>query len=307
MPDSIDRPGIDRVSLIRPFSPHSTADGSRTFYSDEFGEFFHSHHGAKQEAESKFVRSTFLPDRARKPVVYLLDICYGLGYNTAAALETIWRENPYCQVVWMGLESDATVAPAAVTHHLLDTWSNDVQWRLAEIARHREFEDVRFRGKLWLGDARETIVEVYESGFRADAIFLDPFSPPTCPQLWTVEFLQYVADCLKPTGYLATYSCAASVRSALIEVGLKVGSTVPVGRKTPGTVASWSDRHLQPLSQREREHLQTRAAVPYRDLTLSDCAETIRQRRQAEQETSDREPTTQWKKRWAVRKSFNES
>ncbi|MGC9503383.1 tRNA (5-methylaminomethyl-2-thiouridine)(34)-methyltransferase MnmD [Baaleninema sp.] len=298
MSDSIDRPGIDRVPIIRPFAPQPTADGSRTFYSEEFGEFFHSHHGAKQEAESKFVRSTFLHEQARKPVIHLLDICYGLGYNTAAALETIWRENPYCQVVWMGLESDATVASAAITHHLLDDWSNDVQWRLAEIARHQEFEDTYFRGKLWLGDARDTILKVRESGFGADAIFLDPFSPPNCPQLWTVEFLRYVADCLKPTGYLATYSCAASVRSALLEAGLKIGSTSPMGRKTPGTVASWSDRKLPPLSQREWEHLQTRAAVPYRDPTLSDVPETIRNRRHGEQETSDREPTTQWKKRW---------
>ncbi|MBO9999371.1 MAG: hypothetical protein J7641_10265 [Cyanobacteria bacterium SID2] len=298
MPNSIDPLGIDRVPPQQPLTPEPTADGSYTFYSDEFGELFHSHHGAKQEAECKFIEPTQLAQQARKPVLYLLDVCYGLGYNTAAALDTIWRVNPSCRVVWMGLESDATVPHAAMTHQLLDEWSNEVQWRLAELARYQEFEDARLTAKLLLGDARQTIDRIRRTEFCADAIFLDPFSPPTCPQLWTVEFLGAVADCLAETGYLATYSCAAPVRSALLEVGLPIGSTEPVGRKAPGTVARWIDRDLPALSSREREHLQTRAAVPYRDPTRSDSAEVIRQRRQAEQQASDLEPTSQWKKRW---------
>lgn len=288
-----------RIPLVRPFVPQSTADGSLTFFSEEFGELFHSHHGAKQEAESKFVEPTRLRQKARdSKVLYLLDICYGLGYNTAAALEAIWEANPTCKIVWMGLESDVIVPKAAVTHDLLGAWSNEVQWRLAEIAQHHRFQDARLEAQLWIGDGRQTLQQVYQSGFRAEAIFLDPFSPPSCPQLWTVEFLRRVGDCLSPSGYLATYSCSATVRAALQEVGLALGSTHPVGRKTPGTVAAWPGRWLPPLSVREREHLQTRAAVPYRDPSLQDDAETIRQRRHQEQQQSSLEPTTRWKKRW---------
>jgi tRNA U34 5-methylaminomethyl-2-thiouridine-forming methyltransferase MnmC len=81
--------------------------------------------------------------------------------------------------------------------------------------------------------------------------------------------------------------------------GLKIGATAPVGRRSPGTVASFSDRDLPPLSPQEQEHLQTRAAIPYRDPNLSDSAEEIRQRRQQEQDLSSLEPTSSWKKRWA--------
>jgi tRNA U34 5-methylaminomethyl-2-thiouridine-forming methyltransferase MnmC len=231
-------------------------------------------------------------------VVFVLDICYGLGYNTAAALTAIWRVNPHCRIEWMGLESDVTVPKAAIVHQLFDEFPPSVCSILEQLTIDLNVQTETFKGQLCLGDARQTIQQVWQSKFFADAIFLDPFSPPNCPQLWTVEFLSTVAKCLKPSGYLATYSCSAAVRTALMEAGLHIGSTSPVGRKSPGTVASFSEVNLPLLSPQEQEHLQTRAAIPYRDRTLTDTAVAIIQRRQQEQQTSSLEPTSRWKKRW---------
>ncbi|MBC6478331.1 MAG: hypothetical protein GDA56_11680 [Hormoscilla sp. GM7CHS1pb] len=280
------------------FIPQLTADGSCTFFSAEFRESFHSHYGARQEAQQKFVVPTQLITLARQPKVRLLDICYGLGYNTAAALEQIWTVNRNCLVEWVGLEYDPTVPQGAIDHHLLDSWQPPIPELLAQLATTHLLQTDRYCAQLSIADARQTIVSVYNSGFRADAIFLDPFSPPHCPQLWTVEFLDLVAKCLRPSGLLATYSCAAAVRKALLLVGLKIGSVPPVGRRSPSTVASRSDKHLPPLSPQEREHLLTRAAIPYRDPNLRDSAEVIIQRRHREQKASTLETTTQWRKRW---------
>ncbi|MBO1348142.1 MAG: hypothetical protein EBE86_012435 [Hormoscilla sp. GUM202] len=157
---------------------------------------------------------------------------------------------------------------------------------LAQLATTHLLQTERLQAQLHIADARQTIVQVYNRGFRADAIFLDPFSPPHCPGLWTVEFLDLVAKCLGPSGKLATYSSAAAVRKALLLAELKIGSVPPVGRRSPSTVASRIDKHLPPLSPQEREHLLTRAAIPYRDPNLSDSAEVIIQRRHREQEAS---------------------
>jgi tRNA U34 5-methylaminomethyl-2-thiouridine-forming methyltransferase MnmC len=50
----------------------------------------------------------------------------------------------------------------------------------------------------------------------------------------------------------------------------------------------------------EQEHLQTRAAVPYRDPNLSDRPEVILQRHQQEQQRSTLESTSSWRRRWQI-------
>lgn len=281
------------------FTPEPTADGSFTFFSTEYGEAFHSYHGAHQEAIEKFVQPTALIVKADRPQLRLLDICYGLGYNTAAALQAIWSVNPTCQIEVVGLEIDATVPQAAIAHDLLCAWSTNIQQALTTLAQTHQSQTPYLEAQLLLGDARQTVQQLKHRHF--DAIFLDPFSPPHCPQLWTVEFLTQVGQRLATDGRLATYSCAAAVRTALMSAGLKIGSTHPVGRRSPGTIAAQTSIALPPLSLQEQEHLRTRAAIPYRDPSLSDSMKDILQRRRAEQEPSLLEPTSQWKKRWLAK------
>ncbi|WP_298613263.1 MnmC family methyltransferase [uncultured Thermosynechococcus sp.] len=291
------------AALTPLWQPRATADGSFTFFSSEFGETFHSLEGARQEAFEKFAIATALPTQAQAPQLQLLDICYGLGYNTAAALEVIWHHNPACQVTVVGLELDLRVPQAALA--VMPPWSAPVQAILERLAEGQQVSTPQCQAQLLIGDARQTIQDLVRQGFQADAIFLDPFSPQRCPQLWTVEFLSLVARCLAPEGYLATYSRAAAVRSALREAGLHIG-TLPIGAPqhshewAQGTVARWQADHLIPLSQLEQEHLQTRAGIPYRDPHLRDSAETIRLRRQAEQQVSHRESTSRWRNRWGI-------
>ncbi|WP_375511956.1 tRNA (5-methylaminomethyl-2-thiouridine)(34)-methyltransferase MnmD [uncultured Nostoc sp.] len=295
------------MSDLENFTPKLTADGSFTFVSQEFGESFHSHYGAKQESFFKFVEPTQLTTAAQKPVLRLLDICYGLGYNTAAALQTIWAVNPSCCVEVIGLEVNPAVPQAAIAYHLFDNWNCNYIEILSQLAFEHQVQTPCLKAKLLIGDARTTITLLRQSGFWADAIFLDPFSPPQCPQLWTVEFIKQLSLCLHQDGLLATYSCAAAVRTALLSAGLVIGSTPPVGRRSPGTVAAHSGSAelkvllaLPILSQAEKEHLLTCAAIPYRDPGLSDSTEVIVMRRQQEQQASSLEPTSHWRKRWLL-------
>lgn len=281
------------------FIPQLTADGSYTFFSEEIGESFHSLYGAKEEALIKFVEPCQLAIKAQKPVVHLLDICYGLGYNTAAALEVIWANNPNCCVELVALEINLAVPKAAIFQGLLNNYSPPIPQFLELLITNLQVKEDKFKAQLYLGDARTTIQELSQQNFLADAIFLDPFSPPRCPQLWTVEFLQQLASCCAEDGKIATYSCAAAVRTALIAAGFKIGRTLQVGGRLPGTVGSFSNNDLLSLSKRSQEHLQTRAAVPYRDPQLNHCKKTILQQRLIEQQTSSLEPSSRWQKRWS--------
>ena len=72
------------------WTPQPTDDGSFTFFSSEFNEAFHSSQGAKAEAFAKFAAATDLAERAKRPNICLLDICYGLGYNSAVGAPGRW-------------------------------------------------------------------------------------------------------------------------------------------------------------------------------------------------------------------------
>lgn len=293
------------------WTPQLTEDGSFTFFSTEFGENFHSDQGARSEAFLKFAQATDLAQRSQQDSLHLLDVCYGLGYNTAAALETIWSVNPDCRIEVVGLELDATVPQAAIVPPLIDAWTPTTQAILQAIAQEHHYTTSRLQARLLIGDARQTIPTLAQSGFLADAIFFDPFSPRRCPQLWTVEFFTQVVRCLSPTGKLATYSRSACVRSAMIAAGFMIG-TIPLSDRShtqpllshewsDGTVGAFDSSTLYPLSPMEQEHLQTRAAIPYRDPTLHDSAIAILERHTQEQQTSRLESTSSWRRRWGIR------
>jgi tRNA U34 5-methylaminomethyl-2-thiouridine-forming methyltransferase MnmC len=284
--------------MSQQFDPCITDDGSYTFFSEEFGQTFHSKYGAKEEALFKYAIPTLLAEKASRGHLRILDICYGLGYNSAAALATIWRSNPDCTVEIIALELDRSVTVSAIEHQLLSEWEEPISQLLAQLAREELINRSKLKAELFFGDARQTIQQVIDREFKADAIFLDPFSPLTCPQLWTVEFIDRVAKCCAKDGIISTYSCAAAGRTAMIQAGLSIAQITPVGRKAPGTIASFDTTQLPLLSQQELEHLQTRAAIPYRDPTLTDAMAKIVIRRELEQDDCGLETTSQWKKRW---------
>jgi tRNA U34 5-methylaminomethyl-2-thiouridine-forming methyltransferase MnmC len=284
--------------MTAQFEPYPTDDGSYTFFSPEFGQTFHSKFGARQESIYKYAIPTLLVAKSQRGRLRILDVCYGLGYNSAAALATIWGANANCQVEIIALELDRAVPLSAIEHSLLTEWEQPILQLLTQLVETGSIESDRLQAELIFGDARQTIDIAIAREFQADAIFLDPFSPAACPQLWTVEFIDRVAKCCAADGIIATYSCAAAVRAAMLAAGLSIGDSSPVGRKSPGTIASFKTDLLPPLSTQELEHLQTRAAIPYRDPNLVDSMNAIIDRRELEQENCGLEPTSQWKKRW---------
>ena len=66
---------------------------------------------------------------------------------------------------------------------------------------------------------------------RADAWFLDGFSPARNPGMWTAEVLGAVARLSKPDATAATFTVAGAVRRGLAEAGFAVAKAPGFGRK----------------------------------------------------------------------------
>jgi len=78
------------------------------------------------------------------------------------------------------------------------------------------------------GDARQTL-PAWQG--RADAWFLDGFSPAKNPELWHKDLMYSVANHTVPHGTFATYTAAGHVRRALTEAGFDVERVQGHGRK----------------------------------------------------------------------------
>ena len=78
------------------------------------------------------------------------------------------------------------------------------------------------------GDARQTLPDWQG---RADAWFLDGFSPAKNPELWGADLMAEVARHTVPGGTFATYTAAGHVRRALADAGFAVERVPGYGRK----------------------------------------------------------------------------
>ena len=109
---------MDKLSLF------PTEDGSITFWSETFQETFHSSHGAKHEAEAKFVIPAKIVEKAKTQTqLNILDVCYGLGYNSAAAIACV-SELPDLKsnLHIIALENNLEVPQKAISSGLVDIW-----------------------------------------------------------------------------------------------------------------------------------------------------------------------------------------
>ena len=289
---------------------HLTADGSFSLHSFQFGEAFHNSAGALNEANAKFVVPAQLERFQPEQAVAILDVCFGLGYNSAAVMQTMPVPSPSLR--WWGLELDQRPLDLALEQpSFQQIWSTSVLQRLKSLQSTGSWWDNSSQGQLIWGDARKTLVTI-PADQNFDLILLDAFSPQRCPQLWSEEFLGVLAERLKPGGRLLTYSRSAAVRASLKHARLQLFSLLGA----PGERLGWSSGTMavrpggegcpmngpgwRPLSEMELEHLSTRAAVPFRDSSGTGTADAILRQRQLEQHCCNLEATNSWQRRWGL-------
>ena len=286
-----------------------TKDGSYSLKSLFFQENFHSLAGALEETRIKF---TFPSDlqRFQGKSLNVLDICFGLGYNSASLLDVLIKQKSYLNLY--ALEIDKKPLEYSLRNKsFLKLWAPKVKNIFESLYQKDYFEDQLFKCSLLWGDAREKI-SVIPSALKFDLVYLDGFSPQKCPQVWTTEFLSKVTEKLNPQGYLITYSSSAAVRKTLRNLGLEIFSikTNLNGRNfwSQGTVAisNFDKNKFKPnfnfenLSVMEEEHLLTKASIPYRDQDLNSSKDDIIKRRINEQLFSNLLSTKKWREKWGM-------
>jgi tRNA U34 5-methylaminomethyl-2-thiouridine-forming methyltransferase MnmC len=192
-------------------------DGSYTAYSKEYDEHYHStKDGALKESLQKHVIPAF--ELIQQDTVNILDICYGLGFNTLATLLYYAQNRPQTQlnIYSPELDTDLVKTLQYFTYPEEFTTYREIINSLSENGMYKS-ENIKI--ELFLGDARE-YVKKFENKF--DIVYQDAFSPASNPVLWTKEYFADIKTAMKDEGVLTTYSIALKTRLALYENGFNV-------------------------------------------------------------------------------------
>lgn len=194
--------------------------------SRQFDDPYFSLGGGLDETRHVFLTGNDLPGRFRDGF-RIAELGFGTGLNLLATLLAHRGEG---HLYYTSFEAFPMPAPdiaraltafpetAPVAAVFLDQWATG--------ARKLHFPNLT--AEIVIGDARETL-PAWQG--RADAWFLDGFSPAKNPELWSADLMTEVARHTAPGGTFATYSAAGHVRRALSEAGFAVTRSPGFGRK----------------------------------------------------------------------------
>lgn len=185
-----------------------------------FGDPYFSLADGLAETRHVFLAGNDLPARFR-PGFAVAELGFGTGLNMLAALIG-WRTTGMAGALrYTSFEAfpmaaadiaqalDAFPEARAIADPFLHQWA----------AGARRIEMPGLAAEIVEGDARETLP--HWQG-RADAWFLDGFSPAKNPELWGDDLMAHVARHTAPGGTFATYTAAGFVRRGLAAAGFTV-------------------------------------------------------------------------------------
>lgn len=182
--------------------------------------------GGLDETRHVFLAGNGLPGRFRDGF-QIAELGFGTGLNLLA---TVLAHTGPGHIRYTGFEAFPLpvhdIARALAAFAELAGIAQDFLRQWSEGATELHFPNLTMT--LVLGDARETLPR-WEG--RADAWFLDGFSPAKNPELWSAELMAEVARHTTPGGTFATYTAAGHVRRALEEAGFEVTRQSGFGRK----------------------------------------------------------------------------
>lgn len=186
-----------------------------TLYSKEFEEPYHStKDGALHESLQKHVIPA-LSVKQNNINLTILDICFGLGYNTFSTIYYILKNNLKVKVHFVSPEFDEELI-GSLKDFKYPKEFEQIDYIIKEVSNNKFYEDDQFKIEVLLGDARKVIPAIEK---KVDIVYQDAFSPAHNPLLWTQEHFKDVRSVCSSQAILTTYSIAAAIRLGLYENG----------------------------------------------------------------------------------------
>lgn len=199
-----------------------------------FDDIYFSADGGLDEARAVFLTGCGLPERwANRDVFTIAELGFGSGLNFLATWQAWQQSGAKGRLHYIAVEGFPFTRDdlhralsqfpelSSLAAPLIEQWPGPVRG-----IHRRHFDSVTLT---LIHDAVAPALTTQT--FRADAWYLDGFSPAKNPDMWSAPVIADVARLSAPDARLATFTVAADVRGALSAVGFDVAKQPGFGHK----------------------------------------------------------------------------
>lgn len=195
-----------------------TQDGSKTIHLPELNEYYHSKHGALQEAVHVFIKNGF--NEINQNTISILEMGFGTGLNAFLTLLEATKQNK--SVSYTGIEA----YPISFEEwqglnyiEILNAQKFDEVYNKMYHCNWNIFTDISPNFKLQKKLKRFEEIDFCE---EFDLIYFDAFGYRVQPECWETSIFKSLNKALKSNGILVTYACRTIIKKAMEEAGFKV-------------------------------------------------------------------------------------
>ena len=252
-------------TVIKPASIEWETDdtGHNVPVSGEFGDVYFSHADGLAESRHVFLDGNHLPERLANLAPYQHFTIAELGFGTGLNLLAVWQLWQELRLVHAHLATarlhfittEKHPIPLADLTQILRLWAQRAPELSALIkallslyppliaGSHRlHFPNDNLTVDMWFGDAAASLAKLAinendDRTARVDAWFLDGFAPSCNASLWADPIFAQVQRLSTIGTTAATYSCAGTVKRALMAAGFEIKKIKGFGRKREMLIA----------------------------------------------------------------------
>lgn len=195
--------------LEKDLGIRETSDGSATFFSEKYGQTYHSVHGARTESERVFIELGFNYAATLFPRLDILEVGFGTGLNAWLTLQKAIESG--MEVHYTGIEAYPLQA-------------DEYEMLPSELLPLHRFswEEPHTISPGFSVVKNKVRLEDFYSSFAFNLVYFDAFSPDAQPELWSTDIFVKVGNMMHPGGVITTYCSKSSVQRNLRSAGFMV-------------------------------------------------------------------------------------
>ena len=217
----------------------STKDGSNTLFSKLYNQHYHNpDDGAINEALSKHIIPAFTFHKNKKEL-NILDICFGIGYNTFSTIYYCLLNNLEIKLNFYSPELDGNLVKSLENFEFPKEFEN-IKHIINSVAQTCKYEDEKIKIEVFIGNARDYIKTLKPNSF--DIVYQDAFSSEVNFELWTKEYFDDIYKLTKDNFIMSSYAVATPIRLSMYEAKFFIYQYIPTKRKI--TIASKTKQNI---------------------------------------------------------------